>query len=64
LQSELRVFKPEQEFGAERGSSDGRGNDGPTQWRDDRVWKAAAECEVDEDGDDIGERFEEEVRMD
>jgi hypothetical protein len=64
VQGELRVFEPEQDFGAERASGDGGGDDGPAQWGGEGVSEAAAEKEIDGEGDDVGERFEEEVGMD
>ncbi len=61
---ELRVFEPVEELGAEGGSGDGGGYDGPAEGREDGVSETAAEGEVDRERDDIGERFEEEVGMD
>jgi hypothetical protein len=60
----LRVFEPEQDFCAERASGDGGGDDGPAQRSGEGVSEAAAEDEIDGEGDDVGERFEEEVRVD
>ena len=61
---ELRVFEPEQELGAEGASGDGGGDDGPAERSCDGVGEAAAECEVDGERDDVGERFKEEVGVD
>ena len=63
VQGELRVFEPEQEFGADGASSYRGGDDGPAEWGGDGVGEAAAEDEVDGEGDDVGEGFEEEVGM-
>jgi hypothetical protein len=60
----LRVFDPEQDFRAEGGPSNGGGYSSPAEWSGDRVSEAAAEGEIDGDGDDVGERFEEQVGMD
>jgi hypothetical protein len=43
VQGELRVFEPEQEFGADGGSGYGGGDDGPAEWGGDGVGEAAAE---------------------
>ena len=64
VRGQLRVFKPEQDFGAERASGDGGGDDGPAQRGGDGISEAAAKYEIDAEGDDVGERFEEEVGMD
>ena len=61
---ELRVLEPEQKFGADGASGDGSGDDGPAKRSCDGVGEAAAECEVDGERDEVGERFKEEVRMD
>jgi hypothetical protein len=63
VQGELRVFEPEQEFGADGGSGYGGGDDGPAERGGDGVGEAAAEGEVDTGGDDVGKGFEEEVGM-
>jgi hypothetical protein len=63
VQGELRVLEPEQEFGAQRASGYGGGDDGPAERGGDGVGETAAESEVDAEGDDVGERFEEEVGM-
>jgi hypothetical protein len=59
----LRVLEPEQEFGAERGSAYGCSDDGPAERRGDGISEAAAESEVDQKGDEIGERLEKKMRM-
>jgi hypothetical protein len=59
----LRVFEPEQEFGADGASGNCGGEDGPAERGGDGVGEAAAEDEVDGEGDDVGEGFEEEVRV-
>jgi hypothetical protein len=64
LPGELGVFEPEEEFGAECGSGDRGRDDGPAEWGDDGVSEAAAEGEVDAEGDDVGEGLEEKVRVD
>jgi hypothetical protein len=61
---ELRVLEPEQEFGADGASGDGGGDDSPAERSCDGVGEAAAECEVDGERDEVGERFKEEVGMD
>ena len=61
---ELRVLEPEQEFGADGASGDGGGDDGPAERSCDGVGEAAAECEVDGERDEVGERFKEEVGVD
>jgi len=61
---ELRVLEPEQEFGADGASRDGGGDDGPAERSCDGVGEAAAECEVDGERDEVGERFKEEVWVD
>ena len=63
LPGELGVFEPEEKFGAECRSGDCGGDDGPAEWSDDGISEAAAEDEVDGEGDDVGEGFEEEVRV-
>jgi hypothetical protein len=59
----LGVFEPEKKFGTDDGSSDGGGNYRPTDWRGERIAEAAAEGEVEAEGDEIGESFEENVRV-
>jgi hypothetical protein len=61
---ELRVFEPVEELGAECGSGDGRRYDGPAERSDERIPEAAAQREVDCEGDEVGECFKEEVGMD
>ncbi len=39
------------------------GDYGPAERSGERIGKAAAECEVNDGGDDVRERLEEEVRM-
>ena len=63
MPGELRVFEPEEDFGADRGSGNGGGDGGPAERSGDGISEAAAEREVDGEGDDVGERLEEEVRM-
>ena len=63
LPGEFGVFEPEEEFGAECGSSDCGGDYRPAEWSDQGISEAAAQCEVDDEGDDVGESFEEEVRV-
>jgi hypothetical protein len=60
---ELRVLEPEQKFGAESGAGDRGGDHRPAQGSDDGVAEAAAEHEVNGKCDDVGEAFEEEVRV-
>jgi hypothetical protein len=57
MPGELRVFEPEEELGAESGSGDGGGDHGPAQWGDEGISEAAAEGEIDSEGDDVGESF-------
>jgi hypothetical protein len=63
MPGELRVLQPEKEFGAERGAGDCGSDHGPAERSADGISKAAAEPEVDKEGDDVGEGLEEEVRM-
>jgi hypothetical protein len=60
---ESGIFEPEEEFGAESGSGDCGGEYRPTSWSGERVAEAAAEGEVDAEGDEVGESFEEDVRV-
>ena len=62
--SHLRVFEPEQKFGAERCARDRGGNHGPAQGCYQRVSKAAAQPEIHEKGHNVRQRFEEKVRVD
>ena len=64
LPSELRIFEPEEDLRAESGSGDGGGDHGPAQWGDEGISKAAAKSEINSEGDDVGEAFKEEVRVD
>jgi hypothetical protein len=64
VRGELRVFEPEQDFGAECASGDGGGDDGPAQRGGDGIAEAAAELEIDDEGDEVGECFEEQMGMD
>ena len=61
---ELRVFQPEQEFGAESGSGHRGSGNRPAQRGGEGVSEAATESEVDEESDEIGQGFEEQMRMD
>jgi hypothetical protein len=61
---ELRVFEPEEEFGTEGGSGYGGGDEGPADRSRDGITEAAAEREIDAEGDEVGESFEEDVRVD
>jgi hypothetical protein len=63
VRGELGVFEPEQDFCAECASGHGGGDDGPAQRCGQGISEAAAKYEIDAEGDDIGERFEEEVGM-
>jgi hypothetical protein len=63
VQGELRIFEPEQEFGADGRSGYGGGDDGPAERGGDWVGEAAAEGEVNDGCDDVGERFKEEMGM-
>lgn len=60
---EERVFKPVEKFRAERGTGDSGGDDGPAEWGGDGISEAAAEREVNAEGDEVRERFEEQMRM-
>jgi hypothetical protein len=60
----LRVFEPEEKFRSEGGSGNGGGDDRPAEWSDDGISEEAAEREVDAEGDDVGESFEEKMRVD
>ena len=64
LPGELGVFEPVEESGTESASGDGGGDDGPTDGSGDGIAEAAAQKEIDAERDDIGESFEEEVRVD
>jgi hypothetical protein len=61
---ELRIFEPEQELGAEGGSGNRGGDGGPAEWGGEGISEAAAEGEVDGEGECVGESFEEEMRVD
>jgi len=43
MPGELRVFDPEEEFGTESGSGNGGGDNGPSDWRGERIAKAVAQ---------------------
>jgi len=58
------VFEPEQKFGAERGSGNGGGERGPAEWGREGISEAAAELEIDAEADEVGEGFEEKMRVD
>lgn len=64
LPGELGVLEPEEEFGSESGAGYGGGDDGPTNGNGDRITEAAAEPEIDAEGDEVGESLEEDVRVD
>ena len=64
LPGQARVFEPEEELGTEGGAGDCGCDDGPAERRLDGISIAAAESEVDEERCDVGESFEEEVRVD
>ncbi len=63
LQRELRVFEPVEELRSECRSGDGGGDRGPAERSDDGISEAAAQPEVELEGDEVGEGFEEEMRM-
>ncbi len=58
------VFEPVQKLRAERGSGDGCRDDRPAERRRDGISEAAAERQVNAEGDEVGERFEKEMGMD
>lgn len=58
------VFEPEQQFGAEGRSRYGRSDHRPADRCGDRIAEAAAECQIGAEGDEVGESFEEDVRVD
>jgi len=60
----LGILEPEEELRAESGACDGGGDYCPTDRRGERIAEAAAEGEVDAEGDEVGESFKEEVRVD
>jgi hypothetical protein len=62
--SEYGVFEPEKKFRAERGSGDGGGDDGPAERGGDGISEATTEREINAEGDEVGKRFEEKMRMD
>lgn len=55
VRGELRVFEPEQDFGAECASGHCGRYDGPAQRDGEGISEAAAEYEIDAEGDDVGE---------
>lgn len=64
LPSEFRVLKPEKDFGTEGGSGYRGGDYDPAQGSCDGISEAAAECEENLESDEVGEGFEEKVRVD
>jgi hypothetical protein len=64
MPGELRILEPVQKLGAECGPGYGCGNDGPAQRSGEGVSEAAAQGEVDAEGDEVGKSFEEDVRVD
>jgi hypothetical protein len=59
----LGIFHPEEELGAKSGSGNGGSDYGPTDRCGDGIAEAVTECEVDEERDEIGESFEDDVRV-
>jgi hypothetical protein len=57
--SELGIFRPEEEFGAESGSGYGGGDDCPSDGCRQGITEAATELEVDAERDEVGESLEE-----
>jgi len=64
LPGQAWVFEPEQELRTQGGASDRGRDDGPTERRLDGISETAAQGEVDKERCDVGESFEEEMRMD
>lgn len=64
MPGEFGVFEPEQKFGAEGGSGYSCGDQGPADGGGDGIAEEAAEREIDAEGDEVGNRFEEDVRVD
>jgi hypothetical protein len=64
FESQARVFEIEDELGAQSCACDRGSQDGPAERSGDGISEAAAESEVDGEGNDIGQSFEEEMRMD
>jgi hypothetical protein len=63
MPSELGIFEQEKEFGTKGCSRDGGSDYGPADWCGERIAEAAAKCEVDAEGDEVGESLEEGVRV-
>jgi hypothetical protein len=61
---ELGIFEPEEELGSECGSGDSGGNYGPADGNGKRIAEAMAKPNVKLEGDEVGEGFKEDVRMD
>jgi hypothetical protein len=61
---ERGVFEKKEQFRSEGCASYGCGNYGPAKRSFERIAEAAAEPQVDAGADEIGQRFEEEMRMD
>ena len=57
----MRIFEPEEEFGAECGPGHGGGYDSPADRGGDGISEAAPEGEIDAEPDRVGESFEEDV---
>jgi hypothetical protein len=60
---EFGVFEQVEKLRAESGAGYGCGNDGPAEGNGDGIAEAAAENEVNTEGDEVGESFEEDVRV-
>jgi hypothetical protein len=64
LPGELGVFEPVKESGTESGSGQGGGDAGPANGSGDGIAEATAQREEYAEGDDVGQSFEEEMRVD
>jgi len=64
LEGEARIFEPEEQLRAEGGAGDSCGYSGPAEGNCDWISEVAAETNVGDEGYDVGEQFEEEVRVD
>jgi len=61
---EFGIFETEEELRAESGSGHGGGDHSPTDWGRERIAEATAEGEIEAEGDEVSQRFKEDVRVD
>ena len=63
MPGESRIFEPEENFGAEGRSGNGRGDHCPAEGRRDGISEATAKQKIGAKGDEVRESLEEDVRM-